>query len=463
MIILLLLRSTLLLLVANYSFAQEWYSQDNYGPMYYEPNTVEDLKPSFVGKRQAESLATESKSFYLSEHSASNVREKRDIGDVDAKKNSSDVTEYTTNEGVNHVADMSEENDRSFDPDSSLEATSHSPTNDSYEYMQSPTNSSSEYVESTNNSSTEYMESPNNSSTEYVESPNINGYENAQDVASDSYEFTQSVANNSVEYAAEDSHDKAQTVANDSYEFTQSIANNSVQFAPNVGKDSYENAQNVSNSSYSITDSNQVNEMPNETMKTGPERTEMSPLTPDVMHKGSAEGSANDGRMDVTEEPKDDGAGDLESKPVDTAPSHETSGTPDFMEEVDESSGSGNSNDQENDDEENKAKNGNKDDRNKSDDSANARKETNERKTTPTSASRGEDSSGNFNNREVDDLFTDYDEDEYEDEQPVKRQNLGTKIIRWVKCIILYLTSIELEDIWKANIRTTEKERGLWG
>ena len=430
MIILLLLRSTLLLLVANYSFAQEWYSQDNYGPMYYEPNTVEDLKPSFVGKRQAESLATESKSFYLSEHSTSNVREKRDIGDVDAKKNSSDVTEYTTNEGVNHVADMSEENNRSFDPDSSLEATSHSPTNDSYEYMQSPTNSSSEYVESTNNSSTEYMESPNNSSTEYVESPNINGYENAQDVASDSYEFTQSVANNSVEYAAEDSHDKAQTVANDSYEFTQSIANNSVQFAPNVGKDSYENAQNVSNSSYSITDSNQVNEMPNETMKTGPERTEMSPLTPDVMHKGSAEGSANDGRMDVTEEPKDDGAGDLESKPVDTAPSHETSGTPDFMEEVDESSGSGNSNDRENDDEENKAKNGNKDDRNKSDDSANARKETNGRKTTPTSASRGEDSSGNFNNREVDDLFTDYDEDEYEDEQPVKRQNLGTKIIR---------------------------------
>ena len=383
MIILLLLRSTLLLLVANYSFAQEWYSQDNYGPMYYEPNTVEDLKPSFVGKRQAESLATESKSFYLSEHSASNVREKRDIGDVDAKKNSSDVTEYTTNEGVNHVADMSEENDRSFDPDSSLEATSDSPTNDSYEYMQSPTNSSSEYVESTNNSSTEYMESPNNSSTEYVESPNINGYENAQDVASDSYEFTQSVGNNSVEYAAEDSHDKAQTVANDSYEFTQSIANNSVQFAPNVGKDSYENAQNVSNSSYSITDSNQVNEMPNETMKTGPERTEMSPLTPDVMHKGSAEGSANDGRMDVTEEPKDDGAGDLESKPVDTAPSHETSGTPDFMEEVDESSGSGNSNDQENDDEENKAKNGNKDDRNKSDDSANARKETNGRKRRP--------------------------------------------------------------------------------
>ncbi|CAH3151600.1 unnamed protein product, partial [Pocillopora meandrina] len=385
MIILLLLRSTLLLLVANYSFAQEWYSQDNYGPMYYEPNTVEELKPSFVEKRQAESLATESKSFYLSEHSASNFREKRDIGDVDAKKNSSDVMEYTTNEGVNHLADMSEENDQSFDPDSSLEATSHSPTNDSYEYMQSPTNSSSEYVESPNNSSTEYMESPNNSSTEYEET---------------------------------------QTVANDSYEFTQSVANNSVQFAPNVGKDSYENAQNVSNSSYSITDSNQVNEMPNETMKTGPEGTEMSPLTPYVMHKGSAESSANDGRMDVTEEPKDYGAGDLETKPVDTAPSHETSGTPDFMEEVDESSGSENSNDRENDDEENKAKNGSIDDRNKSDDSANARKETNGRKTTPTSASRGEDSSGNFNNKEVDDLFTDYDEDEYEDEQPVKRQNL---------------------------------------
>ncbi|XP_022778151.1 beta-mannosyltransferase 4-like, partial [Stylophora pistillata] len=277
---------------------------------------------------------------------------------------------------------MSKENDQSFVPDSSLEATSRSPTNDSYEYMHSQTNSSSEYVDSPTNSSTENMESPNSS-----------------------YENTQAVANNS-------------------YEFTQSVANNSVQYVPNVAEDSYENAQNVSNSSYSITDSNQVSEMPNETMSTGSEETQMSPLTLDVMPKGSAEGSAKDERMDETEEPKDDAAGELETKPVDTTYAHKTVGTPYFKEEVDQSSGSGNFYNKENDDAENKVKNGNKDDRNKSDESSDARKEPDERNTTSTSASQGEDGSGNYNNEEVDEFFRDYDEDEYEDEEPVKRQNL---------------------------------------
>lgn len=136
----------------------------------------------------------------------------------------------------------------------------------------------------------------------------------------------------------------------------------------------------------------------------------------DVMYKGLVEGSVNDGCMDVIEELKDDGVGDLESKFVDIVFSYEIFGIFDFMEEVDESFGFENFNDWENDDEENKVKNGNKDDRNKSDDSVNVRKEINGRKMMFILVSWGEDSSGNFNNREVDDLFIDYDEDEYEDE-----------------------------------------------
>lgn len=141
MIFSLLLRGTLLLLVVNHSIAQEWYTQDNYGPEFYSPNMVQDTQPSFPEKRETATSANESKSVYLSDY-APNVRQKRDIDDADSsEQHSSDVTEYTTNDVTDHVDNMSEDNVQSIDPNSSLDMNDRSADNNSYEYARTDTNS----------------------------------------------------------------------------------------------------------------------------------------------------------------------------------------------------------------------------------------------------------------------------------------------------------------------------------
>lgn len=345
MIISLLLRSTLLLLVAHHSIAQEWYTQDNYGPVYYGPSMVEDLPPTFVKKRQAESSANESKSVYLSDYYASNVRQKRDSDDADAEQHSSDVTEYTTNDVTGHVDDLSEENDQSIDPDSSLEMNARSPTNDTYEYAPSP--------------------------------------------------------------------------SNNSYEYTHSDSNNT----------------------YEIVDSNQETEMLNDTVTAGIKGNETSGVTSDVMVKGPAAKSRKDERMDEKEEPTDDSAEKVETNNDDNAAVEESSGQSYYTETVEDSSGK--SYYTENDHVENKVENKRRDESNKSDQSNDEGKEPKERKTTSTSASQGEDGSGRVSKEEEDEWLRSDDEDKDDNDQLVKRQNLGTKIFREVNRIVSTLAAVE--------------------
>lgn len=151
MILSLLLRSTLLLLAANHSIAQEWYVQDN-GPEYYAaPSIVQDTQPSFLEKREAEPSANESKTVYLSDHYAPYVRQKRDsTNDDNYEQRSSDVTEYASNDVSDHVDDhVSEEKGQPIDPNSSLDTNGYSDTNNSYEYTHHrDTNTSYDFVDS---------------------------------------------------------------------------------------------------------------------------------------------------------------------------------------------------------------------------------------------------------------------------------------------------------------------------
>ena len=151
MILSLLLRSTLLLLIVSHSVAQEWYTQDNYGPEFYSPSIIKDTPPSFLKKREAEISANESKLVYLPDY-ASNIRQKRDLDDADNEQHGSDVTEYTPSDVLGHVDELSDNNVQSVDPNSFPDINDQRATNNSYEYANSDTSNSYEYPQSDTNS-----------------------------------------------------------------------------------------------------------------------------------------------------------------------------------------------------------------------------------------------------------------------------------------------------------------------
>ena len=148
MILSLLLRNTLLFLVADHSIAQEWYTQDNYyGPDFYSPSLVKDAPPSYLEKREADISANESKLVYPPDY-PSNVRQKRDLDDADNEQHSSDVT----NDISGYVDELPNSNVQSIDPNSYPDINNQKVSNDSYEYANSDTSSSYEYPQSDANS-----------------------------------------------------------------------------------------------------------------------------------------------------------------------------------------------------------------------------------------------------------------------------------------------------------------------
>ena len=151
MILSLLTRSTLLLLVVNHSVAQEWYTQDNYGPEFYSPSVVKDTPPSFLKEREAEISANESNLVYLPDY-VSNIRPKRDLDDADNEQHGSDITEYTPNDLLGHVDELSDSKVQSVDPNSFPDINDQRVTNNSYDYANSDTSNSYEYPQSDTNS-----------------------------------------------------------------------------------------------------------------------------------------------------------------------------------------------------------------------------------------------------------------------------------------------------------------------
>ena len=140
-----------MLLVVNHSVAQEWYTQDNYGPEFYSPSVVKDTPPSFLKKRDAEISANESNLVYLPDY-VSNIRQKRDLDDADNEQHSSDITEYTPNDLLGHVDELSDSNVQSVDPNSFPDINDQRVTNNSYDYANSDTSNSYEYPQSDSNS-----------------------------------------------------------------------------------------------------------------------------------------------------------------------------------------------------------------------------------------------------------------------------------------------------------------------
>lgn len=167
MILSLLLRSTLLFLVANHSIAQEWYTQDNYGPDFYSPSMVKDAPPSYLEKREADISANESKLVYPPDY-PSNVRQKRDLDDADNGQHSSDVT----NDISGYVDELPNSNVQSIDPNSYPDINNQKVSNDSYEYVNSDTSSSYEYPQSDANSD---VNSETNSNANIVANSVTNG------------------------------------------------------------------------------------------------------------------------------------------------------------------------------------------------------------------------------------------------------------------------------------------------
>ena len=193
MIISLLLRSTLLLLVVNHSIAQEWYTQDNYGPEFYSPSMVKDTPPSFLEKREAEISANESKLVYLPDY-VSNIRQKRDLDDADNEQHSSDVTEYIPNDVLNDVDELSENNAQSVHPNSSPDTNDQRVTNNSYDYANSDTSNSYEYPQGDANSD---ANSEVNSEVNSDTNGDVNSDTNS-DADSDANTVTSSVTNSDV-------------------------------------------------------------------------------------------------------------------------------------------------------------------------------------------------------------------------------------------------------------------------
>ena len=91
MFISLLLRSTLLLLLADYSLAQEWYTQEDFGREYHWPGVPQDAQASFTEKRDASVMG--SNVVHLTDYYAANVRQKRDMDDDD-EESSNDVIDH---------------------------------------------------------------------------------------------------------------------------------------------------------------------------------------------------------------------------------------------------------------------------------------------------------------------------------------------------------------------------------
>ena len=136
-----------MLLVVNHSVAQEWYTQDNYGPEFYSPSMVKDTPPSFLKKREAEISANESKLVYLPDY-PSNIRQKRDLDDADNEQHDSDVTEYTSNDVLGHVDELSDNNVQSVDPNNFPDINNQRVNNNGYEYANSDTSNGYEYPQS---------------------------------------------------------------------------------------------------------------------------------------------------------------------------------------------------------------------------------------------------------------------------------------------------------------------------
>lgn len=114
-----LLRGTLLLLLADHSLSQEWYTQEESGPQYYTTNVVQDPQSSFLEKREAENSANDSNAVHLkADYFESNVRQKRDV-DNDDEEHDHDVTGYGSSE--DHVNDASDGSYHSSDENTSLE------------------------------------------------------------------------------------------------------------------------------------------------------------------------------------------------------------------------------------------------------------------------------------------------------------------------------------------------------
>ena len=136
-----------MLLVADHSIAQEWYTQDNYGPDFYSPSMVKHAPPSYLEKREADISANESKLVYPPDY-PSNVRQKRDLDDADNGQHSSDVT----NDISGYVDELPNSNVQSIDPNSYPDINNQKVSNDSYEYANSDTSSSYEYPQTDANS-----------------------------------------------------------------------------------------------------------------------------------------------------------------------------------------------------------------------------------------------------------------------------------------------------------------------
>ena len=172
-----------MLLVVNHSVAQEWYTQDNYGPEFYSPSMVKDTPPSFLKKREAEISANDSKLVYLPDY-PSNIRQKRDLDDADNEQHDSDVTEYTSNDVLGHVDELSDNNVQSVDPNNFPDINNQRVNNNSYEYANSDTSNGYEYPQSDTDSGA-------NSATNDDINSDING-----DVNSDTNDDVNSDTNN---------------------------------------------------------------------------------------------------------------------------------------------------------------------------------------------------------------------------------------------------------------------------
>ena len=137
-----LLRGTLLLLLADHSFTQEWYRQEEFGPEYYAPNVAQDPQAFLPEKRDAENLVNASSAVHLGDSDyESFVRQKREIDNDDTERSSdfinhasSEVTENASENVVDHLNGVSDRNVQSNDEYNSLESNMTTvEANDTYE------------------------------------------------------------------------------------------------------------------------------------------------------------------------------------------------------------------------------------------------------------------------------------------------------------------------------------------
>jgi len=137
-----LLRGTLLLLLADHSFTEEWYRQEEFGPEYYAPNVAQDPQAFLPEKRDAENLVNASSAVHLGDSDyESFVRQKREIDNDDTERSSdfinhasSEVTENASENVVDHLNGVSDRNVQSNDEYNSLESNMTTvEANDTYE------------------------------------------------------------------------------------------------------------------------------------------------------------------------------------------------------------------------------------------------------------------------------------------------------------------------------------------